>query len=124
MGRRTAAAVRRMDRASPLWGWSNQGGDAVFRRLLTHPAAVARLRWMCGPGFRASYPGRVACWERGVGGQALHGDPAPVLSQPELLFSFHLARTSFLYLYTHRDTDTSAVIKISCARAPSYFHEL
>ena len=48
---------------------------AVFRRLLTHPAAVARLRWMCGPGFRASYPGRVACWERGVGGQALHGDP-------------------------------------------------
>ena len=47
----------------------------MFRRLLTHPAAVARLHWMCGPGFRASYAGRVACWERGVGGQALHGDP-------------------------------------------------
>ena len=48
---------------------------AVFRRLLTHPAVIARLAWMCGPGFRASYGGRMVCWDRGVGGQALHGDP-------------------------------------------------
>ena len=52
--------------------WEN-GHAQPFRTMMTHPAVLARLAWMQGPG---SYNNSrsLFCWERGQGGQGVHGD--------------------------------------------------
>eukprot|EP01052_Picozoa_sp_SAG31_P030334 SAG31_NODE_3102_length_4673_cov_2.821382_4_plen_549_part_00 len=54
-------------------GWAN-GHGAPFREMMTSPAVLARLAWMQGFG---SYNNSrsLFCWERGEGGQGIHGDP-------------------------------------------------
>ena len=52
--------------------WAN-GFGAPFREMMAHPAVLARLAWMQGPGS-CNNSRSLFCYERGDGGQGIHGD--------------------------------------------------
>ena len=49
----------------------------IFRRLLAHPAIMARLKVMCGHGFRLDHGPQFIGGVKGTSGHALHGSGAP-----------------------------------------------